>query len=101
MENCAFFDEVRARILPFTEETLHEACKSEGRWPRRRLVIVNWELTHAVKVPDIARTMQEAIGQWAAVEPALRAALDALNRGTAKDGFGFVFRAIDNVVTRA
>jgi fumarylacetoacetate (FAA) hydrolase len=46
-----------------------------------RLVVVSRDLKHYVEVPDIAKTMQAAIDDWAHVEPRLRAVSDRLNAG--------------------
>ncbi|HJW57930.1 MAG TPA: fumarylacetoacetate hydrolase family protein [Burkholderiaceae bacterium] len=47
------------------------------------LVVVNRDLTLCQDVPDIARTLQAALDDWADTEPKLRAVYDALNRGEA------------------
>jgi fumarylacetoacetate (FAA) hydrolase len=47
------------------------------------LAVVSRDLRTAVEVPDIARTMREAIEDWVRSVPALRAVYDALNRGEA------------------
>jgi fumarylacetoacetate (FAA) hydrolase len=47
-----------------------------------QLVVVNRALTRCAPVPSIASTLQSALDQWNAVEPALRAAAEALEAGT-------------------
>jgi fumarylacetoacetate (FAA) hydrolase len=46
-----------------------------------RLVVVSADLMRAVEVPRIAPTLQAALDDWAAVEPALRQAADRLEQG--------------------
>jgi fumarylacetoacetate (FAA) hydrolase len=46
-----------------------------------RLAVVSRDLTRAKAVPDIAHTMQDALDEWAAVEPRLRQVYQALNAG--------------------
>ena len=45
-----------------------------------RLVVVAADLTRAVEVPRIAPTLQGALDDWAALEPALRQAAERLDR---------------------
>ena len=53
------------------------------------LVVVNRALTLCQAVPTIARTLQEALDNWDAVEGKLRAIYDALNQGQAQDAQAF------------
>lgn len=53
------------------------------------LVVVNQTLTHAVKVPEIAPTMQAALDNWATAEKKLRAVYNDLNAGKAAGAFAF------------
>jgi fumarylacetoacetate (FAA) hydrolase len=46
-----------------------------------RLVVVAADLARAVEVPRIAPTLQAALDDWAAVEPALRQTAERLERG--------------------
>jgi fumarylacetoacetate (FAA) hydrolase len=46
-----------------------------------RLAIVSRDLSHAVLVPDIAATLQQALDDWLAVEPQLRRVSQALEAG--------------------
>jgi fumarylacetoacetate (FAA) hydrolase len=46
-----------------------------------RLVVVSADLMRAVEVPRIAPTLQAALDDWAAVEPALRQTAERLERG--------------------
>jgi len=54
-----------------------------------QLVVVNRALTKCAPVPDIAPTLQSALDQWKAVEPALREAAQALENGTIADAREF------------
>jgi fumarylacetoacetate (FAA) hydrolase len=56
-----------------------------------RLIVVSDDLARAVEVPRVAPTLQAALDDWAAVEPALRQAAQRLERGElgAEDVFSF------------
>jgi len=54
------------------------------------LAVVNRELTRAKTVPDIAPTLQDALDDWAGVEPRLQQVYQALNAG---DGESIPFAA--------
>ena len=51
------------------------------------LIVVHRDLNRAVRVPDIAPTLQQAIENWATTAPRLRAVSDALNAGQCADAF--------------
>ncbi len=53
------------------------------------LIVVNRELTKAVAVPDVARTLQQAMDNWAETSPALEEIYAALQSGRAKGAFNF------------
>ncbi|MBT8445541.1 MAG: fumarylacetoacetate hydrolase family protein [Gammaproteobacteria bacterium] len=53
------------------------------------LIVVNRALTEAVRVPDIAPTLQAALDDWAEIEPQLIAVFDALQAGRRDDSFPF------------
>lgn len=53
------------------------------------LCVVNRGLTHTVRVPEIAKTMQQALDQWAVVEPKLRAVYQQLNENKLAHAFSF------------
>jgi fumarylacetoacetate (FAA) hydrolase len=53
------------------------------------LVVVSRDLTRAVAVPHIARTLQSAIEHWEVLAPELRAVSDRINEGALKDEFAF------------
>lgn len=53
------------------------------------LAVVSSDLTRAILVPQLADTMQQAIENWAAVEPALQAVYRHLNAGELPDAIGF------------
>jgi fumarylacetoacetate (FAA) hydrolase len=44
------------------------------------LIVVNRDLTRAMKVPEVAKTLQSALEDWPAVAPRLAAVAEALNR---------------------
>ncbi|MEI9997487.1 MAG: fumarylacetoacetate hydrolase family protein [Rhizomicrobium sp.] len=54
------------------------------------LVVVSRDLSRAVAVPDVARTLQEALDSWSTVSTDLAAIYDALNDGEAAHAFGVV-----------
>jgi fumarylacetoacetate (FAA) hydrolase len=54
-----------------------------------RLVVVSRDLRLAVEAPPSVATLQEAIENWAAVEPALRERYEALNAGAVEGAFAF------------
>lgn len=49
------------------------------------LLLVSQDQQQAVAIPDIARTLQQALERWDEIEPALRRAADALDAGWARD----------------
>ncbi|PJG46526.1 2-keto-4-pentenoate hydratase [Sphingobium sp. LB126] len=53
------------------------------------LVIVSRDLRHAVRVPDIAATLQQALDDWSRTEALLRSRAEALEAGTLEDAFDF------------
>ena len=53
------------------------------------LLVVSRDLARAVKVPGIARTLQDAVERWSEVEAALAGTYAALNEGRARDAFDF------------
>ena len=52
-----------------------------------QLLVVSSDNSRALRVPQIARTLQAALEEWADVEPRLRAAADELNAGCCADSF--------------
>ena len=54
-----------------------------------RLLLVSRDLQRAVSAAAIAATLQQAIEDWARVEPLLQHLADALERGEAADAFAF------------
>ena len=54
-----------------------------------QLVVVSKDLTTAVAVPDIAKTIQAALDDWAAVSPQLIAMAEQLETGAAGGVFAF------------
>ncbi|MBI1395875.1 MAG: 2-keto-4-pentenoate hydratase [Betaproteobacteria bacterium] len=53
------------------------------------LVVVSRDLSRAATVPGIANTLQAALDDWRALEPALRTAAERLEAGTAPGTFAF------------
>lgn len=53
------------------------------------LVVVSRDLTRAVRVPEIAGTLQGALDDWAETEPPLRAVSERLNAGPVEGAFAF------------
>ncbi len=53
------------------------------------LVVVSRDLTRAVRVSEIAPTLQAALDEWAEVAPRLEAVYRQLNEGRAADSFAF------------
>lgn len=51
------------------------------------LIVVNRDLTHAVRAVGIAPTLQRALEDWSNIAPRLNALSDALNAGTADGAF--------------
>lgn len=54
-----------------------------------RLVVVSRDLTRAAPVREIAPTLQAALDRWSEVADALRAASEALERGSIEGAFAF------------
>jgi len=54
-----------------------------------QLVIVSRDLSNAVKVADIAKTMQQALDDWEALSPSLQVVYERLNRGELSEAFQF------------
>jgi fumarylacetoacetate (FAA) hydrolase len=54
-----------------------------------RLVVVSRDLARALPVPQVARTLQAALDDWARTEPLLREAADRLESGSAGDAMAF------------
>lgn len=54
-----------------------------------QLVVVSKDLTKAIKVPEIANTMQAGIDNWAENEPKLKAVYNDLNANQLSDAFDF------------
>lgn len=54
-----------------------------------QLVVVNRNLSAAVKVPQIANTLQQALDDWQHAAPALHAVYDDLNNGSISDCIAF------------
>lgn len=65
------------------------------------LIVVARDLSRAVKVADIAPTMQAALDNWAALEPQLQAVYTQLNAGEAAAAFDFDQSACASPLPRA
>ena len=66
-----------------------------------RLVVVSRDLARAVRVPEIAPTLQAALDDWAELGPRLAAVSSKLNRGGAAGDFAFDPRACAAPLPRA
>lgn len=66
-----------------------------------KLVVVSRDLKRAVAVPEIARTMQCALDNWAQLEGRLQAVYDGLNNGQLEDEFAFDESACASPLPRA
>lgn len=65
------------------------------------LVVVDRELTRAVKVPHIAVTLQQALERWNRAQPALQGVADALARGSVDQAFALDVAALASPLPRA
>ncbi|GBD41626.1 hypothetical protein HRbin39_01010 [bacterium HR39] len=65
------------------------------------LVVVSRDLTRAVRVPQIARTLQQALDDWAEAEPKLRAVARALEVTRLEEEFPFDPSACHSPLPRA
>lgn len=65
------------------------------------LVVVSRDLTRAVRVPQIARTLQQALDDWAEAEPKLRAVARALEATRLEEEFPFDPSACHSPLPRA
>lgn len=65
------------------------------------LVVVSRDLQRALRVPDIAPTLQRAIEQWSDVRPRLEAAAQSLERGAAAGAFALDARQLASPLPRA
>ncbi|WP_435100685.1 fumarylacetoacetate hydrolase family protein [Arhodomonas sp. AD133] len=75
------------------------ASLNEGR--DGALVVVSRDLSRAVKVPDVAPTLQAALDNWHETEPRLQAVYRALNDGEAKGAFGLDMATLASPLPRA
>ncbi len=75
------------------------SLKSGGR--DGTLVVLDQFGDRAVKVPQIAPTMQSALDHWADVEPELRAVFRLLNQGNLKDAFALDVKQLHSPLPRA
>src|SRR3989344_1919981 len=65
------------------------------------LVVVNCELTKAVEVAEIAKTLQSALDDWKGCEPKLKKVYDELNNGKAANTFAVNFADFHSPLPRA
>lgn len=65
------------------------------------LIVVSADLSRAVQVPNIARTMQAALDSWSEVEPKLREVYTALNDGQIGGAFALDVAALAAPLPRA
>ena len=66
-----------------------------------RLIVVDKKLENAVKVPEIAASLQQALEDWADVELKLKAVSEALNAGKAHGAFKLNPKELAAVLPRA
>lgn len=65
------------------------------------LVVVNRALTQAVRVPQVASTLQQALERWALAAPALAEVAKAIERGNCADSFDLDVQALASPLPRA
>ena len=65
------------------------------------LIVVSRDLTRAVKVPQIAATLQAALDDWASKRPQLEAVYQRLNDGLEQGAFAFYQTACASPLPRA
>jgi len=65
------------------------------------LIVVDRKLQYAVKVPEIAHTLQQALESWAMAEHKLKSVSESLNAGKAKDAFHFNVNDLAAAMPRA
>ena len=65
------------------------------------LIVVSRDLTRAVKVPQIAATLQAALDDWAVARPKLEAVYQRLNDGLEEGAFAFEQSACHSPLPRA
>lgn len=65
------------------------------------LIIVSQDLTQAVKVPDIAPTLQVALENWTKLSPQLKNQYDLLNAGKAMNSFSLKTKDLAAPLPRA
>ncbi|OGT45753.1 MAG: 2-keto-4-pentenoate hydratase [Gammaproteobacteria bacterium RIFCSPHIGHO2_12_FULL_41_20] len=66
-----------------------------------QLVVVSKDLSHAVLVPDIAKTLQQALDQWQQCNPLLEAVYLKLNQGQLKNTLPFQEQSLCSPLPRA
>ena len=66
-----------------------------------QLIVVNKDLSKAVKVSDIATTMQALMDNWSELAPKLEAVYEQLNEGQVADAFDFVESLCESPLPRA
>ncbi|MHC9037690.1 fumarylacetoacetate hydrolase family protein, partial [Cobetia marina] len=65
------------------------------------LLLVSRDLTRAVKVADVATTLQALLEDWASLAPALEKRYAALNDGTLADAFDLDMKTLHSPLPRA
>jgi len=66
-----------------------------------QLVVVSRDLSRAVKVADIAQTMQQLLDRWATLAPRVEAVYKQLNAGEMAEAFDFVQSQCESPLPRA
>lgn len=75
------------------------SLKSGGR--DGTLIVVDRKLQNAVKVPEIAHSLREAVENWAMAEHKLQSVSDSLDAGKAKDSFKLDVKDLAAALPRA
>ncbi|HEX2549098.1 MAG TPA: fumarylacetoacetate hydrolase family protein [Gammaproteobacteria bacterium] len=66
-----------------------------------QLIVVNRALTHAITVPQIADTLQNAIEHWDTCAPKLKDCYDRLNQNAIPDAFSLRMESLNSPLPRA
>ena len=66
-----------------------------------KLVVVSRDLKHAVLVPDVAHTLQQALDNWEECKPKLEIYYNKLNQGDIQNTLAFQDQALASPLPRA
>ena len=98
IETSTFCKNIIKIHLNHMEDKMKLASLKHGR--DGQLIVVNSDLSKAVKVQHIAQTMQNALDNWAEIAPKLQETYDALENGTG-DSFAFDNSQVHSPLPRA